>query len=176
MTTTVHNIIVGKLWVDQSGEMDIYNHKTKDNCHLKYYAYSYFSRDIPRKVTGVVTDESSREHYVVRGTWDDHIEVAPVVSHLQTDGKREIETGSWTPVWKRNYSETGRENIYSLSQFAIELNEEEDGVAPTDTRLRPDQRLMEDAMWDEANDEKVRLVSGCRYIILGAGFSKDLLM
>ena len=46
--------------------------------------------------------------------------------------------------------------MYSLSQFAIELNEEEEGVAPTDTRRRPDQRLMENAMWDEANDEKVR--------------------
>ena len=81
VTTTVHNIIVGKLWVDQSGDMDIFNHTTKDICHLKYYAYSYFSRDIPRKVTGVVVEESGREHYVVRGTWDDHIEVAPVLSH-----------------------------------------------------------------------------------------------
>jgi len=157
VTTTVHNIIVGKLWVDQSGEMDITNHLTKDNCHLKYYAYSYFSREIPRKVTGVVTDESGREHYVVRGTWDDHIEVAPVVNHSQNDGKREIETGKWTRIWNRNFSESGNENMYSLSKFAIELNEEENDVAPSDTRRRPDQRLMEEAAWDEANDEKVRL-------------------
>jgi len=50
VTTTVHNIIVGKLWVDHHGEMDIKNHKTGDNCHLKYYPYSYFSREKPRKV------------------------------------------------------------------------------------------------------------------------------
>ena len=50
VTTTVHNIIVGKLWVDNHGEMDITNHKTGDNCHLKYSAYSYFSRETPRKV------------------------------------------------------------------------------------------------------------------------------
>jgi hypothetical protein len=30
------------------------------------------------------------------------------------------------------------------------------GVAPTDSRLRPDQRLMENAMWDESNSEKLR--------------------
>ena len=30
-------------------------------------------------------------------------------------------------------------------------------MAPTDTRLRPDQRLMEEGSWDEANAEKVRL-------------------
>ena len=50
VTTTVHNIIVGKLWVDNHGEMDIINHKTGDNCHMKFAAYSYFSREMPRKV------------------------------------------------------------------------------------------------------------------------------
>ena len=50
VTTTVHNIIVGKLWVDHHGEMDIINHKNGDKCHLKYYAYSYFSSEKPRKV------------------------------------------------------------------------------------------------------------------------------
>lgn len=51
VTTTVHNIIVGRLWVDNYGEMDITNHTTGDKCHLKYSAYSYFSRETPRKVT-----------------------------------------------------------------------------------------------------------------------------
>src|SRR6218665_2596667 len=50
VTTTVHNIIVGRLWVDNHGDMDIINHRTNDRCHLKYLAYSYFSREAPRKV------------------------------------------------------------------------------------------------------------------------------
>lgn len=50
VTTTVHNIIVGKLWVDNHGEMDVINHKNGDSCHLKFSAYSYFSRETPRKV------------------------------------------------------------------------------------------------------------------------------
>jgi hypothetical protein len=37
------------------------------------------------------------------------------------------------------------------------LNEPEEDIAPTDSRLRPDQRLMEDGQWDEANAEKLRL-------------------
>ena len=47
--------------------------------------------------------------------------------------------------------------MYYFSRFAVELNEEEEGVAPTDSRLRPDQRLMEIGNWDDANDEKIRL-------------------
>ena len=56
VSTTVHNIIVGKLWVDNHGEMDIKNHTNGDVCHLKYSAYSYFSKETPRKVIGVVID------------------------------------------------------------------------------------------------------------------------
>lgn len=50
VTTTVHNIIVGKLWVDNHGEMRIVNHHTGDTCLLNLHPYSYFSRDIPRRV------------------------------------------------------------------------------------------------------------------------------
>ena len=50
------------------------------------------------------------------------------------------------------------EKYYFFSDFAASLNEMEEGVAPTDSRLRPDQRMMEDALWDEANDEKVSAV------------------
>jgi oxysterol-binding protein 1 len=53
VATTVHNIIVGRLWVDNHGEMDIVNHKTGDVCHLKYTAYSYFSNEAPRKVSSL---------------------------------------------------------------------------------------------------------------------------
>jgi len=51
----------------------------------------------------------------------------------------------------------GCEKFYNFSVLASQLNEPEDGVAPTDSRLRPDQRLMEEGRWDEANSEKIRL-------------------
>lgn len=47
--------------------------------------------------------------------------------------------------------------MYFFSSLALTLNEPEEGVAPTDSRRRPDQRLMEDGRWDEANAEKQRL-------------------
>lgn len=47
--------------------------------------------------------------------------------------------------------------MYYFTTLALTLNEPEEGVAPTDSRLRPDQRLMEAGRWDEANAEKQRL-------------------
>lgn len=51
----------------------------------------------------------------------------------------------------------GAETMYYFTSLALTLNELEEGVAPTDSRRRPDQRLMEDGRWDEANSEKQRL-------------------
>lgn len=47
--------------------------------------------------------------------------------------------------------------MYFFTALALTLNEFEEGVAPTDSRRRPDQRLMEDGRWEEANGEKQRL-------------------
>uniref|UniRef100_A0A3B3THQ6 Oxysterol-binding protein n=1 Tax=Poecilia latipinna TaxID=48699 RepID=A0A3B3THQ6_9TELE len=164
VTTTVHNIIVGKLWIDQSGEIDIVNHTTGDRCHLKFAPYSYFSRDVARKVTGVVMDKDGKAHYVLSGTWDEKMEFSRVMQSSRggengTEGKQKTvyQTLKARELWKRNPLPDGAESMYYFTALALTLNEPEDGVAPTDSRRRPDQRLMEDGRWDEANGEKQRL-------------------
>lgn len=47
--------------------------------------------------------------------------------------------------------------MYNLTLLAVQLNEPEPGVAPTDSRCRPDQRLMEEGKWEEANNVKSQL-------------------
>jgi len=49
------------------------------------------------------------------------------------------------------------ERCYNFTQLAVELNEMEEGVAPTDSRHRPDQRLMELGEWERANQMKMDL-------------------
>lgn len=41
--------------------------------------------------------------------------------------------------------------MYRFTRLAVELNEKEAGVAPTDSRNRPDQRIMEEGNFDRAN-------------------------
>lgn len=55
----------------------------------------------------------------------------------------------------------GNEAMYGFSKFACSLNEPEEGVAPTDCRLRPDIRTMEQQDFDKANAEKVAIDSRC---------------
>ncbi|KAM9393214.1 oxysterol-binding protein 2 isoform 2-T2 [Pholidichthys leucotaenia] len=163
VTSTVHNIIVGKLWIDQSGDIEIVNHRTKETCQLKFSPYSYFSRDVPRKVTGVVADSGGQAHYILSGTWDEKIESAKIIQSSRggggLEGKQKTVYQTLSPklLWKKYPLPENAENMYHFSALALTLNEPEEGVGLTDSRLRPDQRLMEDGRWDEANSEKQRL-------------------
>ncbi|CAH1802241.1 unnamed protein product [Owenia fusiformis] len=158
VTTTVHNIIVGKLWVDNHGEMDIVNNSTGDTCHLKYNAYSYFSREAPRKVTGVVSDKNNRAKWVLTGQWDSRMEGAKVLNISESNkGKPVFETGAPFMVWQKRMPPPWSDKMYNFTKLAMEINEMEEGIAPTDSRYRPDQRAMERGEWDEANRLKLLL-------------------
>lgn len=66
-------------------------------------------------------------------------------------------TGKFSVAWQRVAAPPDSDRWYNFTLLAAQLNEREAGVAPTDTRHRPDQRLMEEGLWDEANAEKLRL-------------------
>lgn len=169
VTTTVHNIIVGKLWVDHHGDMEIvgrFGQADGITCHLKYIPYSYFTRDTQRRVKGCVMDAQKTVKWVVTGTWDNKVDIAPVTGPSANTSSPQsqsqiidtvFQTGPAVTAWKRRPPPDDCTKYYGFTVLAAQLNEPEEGVAPTDSRLRPDQRLMEDGKWDEANSEKVRL-------------------
>ncbi len=47
--------------------------------------------------------------------------------------------------------------MYNLTPLGVQLNEYEALVAPTDSRNRPDIRLMEETLWDEASATTKRI-------------------
>ncbi|XP_053689431.1 oxysterol-binding protein 1 isoform X2 [Sabethes cyaneus] len=159
VTTTVHNIIVGKLWVDNHGDMEIFGEKNARGvkCHLKYLPYSYFTRDTQRRVKGVVMDNASQVKWVISGTWDSKIEIAPVTSTSGSVENPVYKTGNFKTAWSRRLPPNDCEKYYNFTVLACQLNEPEPDVAPTDCRLRPDQRLMEEGKWNDSNAEKLRL-------------------
>lgn len=85
------------------------------------------------------------------------MEGSKVLGETKVKGKSSLEIGPSITLWKANSPYLEPDKYYNFTKFACELNELEDGVAPTDSRLRPDQRLMENGDWDDANTEKIRL-------------------
>lgn len=157
VTTTVHNIIVGKLWVDQQGETDVINHSNGIRCRLTFLPFSYFKSESQRRVKGYVFDKEGVVTWIISGTWDKEVQIAPVTNIKGTKDNPIYDTGEYVTVWTSVNPCPGSEKYYNFSLFACQLNEMEEGVAPTDSRRRPDQRLMEEGKWDEANVVKIAL-------------------
>ena len=44
----------------QTGDVEIVNHKTKDRCQLKFLPYSYFSKEVARKVSTAASPSLGR--------------------------------------------------------------------------------------------------------------------
>jgi len=148
--TSCHNLIIGKLYVEHSGEVSIIGEKAAKGwkCHLNYVTHSFFTKDT-RLVKGLVMDPADNVKNILNGQWDDSFEAQAVPS----DGS----TGTSKVIWRKRQPPSDSELYYNFTIFVSQLNEMEAGIAPTDSRLRPDQRLMENGDWDASNREKLRL-------------------
>uniref|UniRef100_A0A914DW25 Oxysterol-binding protein n=1 Tax=Acrobeloides nanus TaxID=290746 RepID=A0A914DW25_9BILA len=147
--TTMTNIVTGKLQTENFGDLVVMNAKTGGKCELKFHDRGYFSREEPRKVTGEVCDPNGLVEYRIEAIWDRY-------AHLyKIDSDEKIEHED--TIWTINSLPENSSQMHNFTKFAIELNEPEDGVASTDSRLRPDQRLMEDGDWSNANAIKQKL-------------------
>jgi len=98
VTTTVHNIIVGKLWIEQSGEYEVASTKTQHKCKLKYHPYSYFSREQPRRVTGTVHNDAGKPVQAVQGTWDESISLYDITKYKDPSN---METTNERLLWEK---------------------------------------------------------------------------
>nr|XP_023016249.1 oxysterol-binding protein-related protein 2-like [Leptinotarsa decemlineata] len=68
----VHNIIVGKLWMEQVGNMEITSHSSGHKAHLTFKQAGGNSKDLHR-VEGFITDKSKQKLFFVYGKWTEFI-------------------------------------------------------------------------------------------------------
>lgn len=153
VTTSIYNLILGKLYCDHHGLMHIRGNRDL-SCKLRFKEQSILERN-PHQVHGFVEDTSGKKHATIFGKWDE--------SMYYTIGEGTSKTKDMADenlLWKRTMPPVNLTR-YNLTSFAITLNELTPGLKeklpPTDSRLRPDQRHLENGEYDMANAEKLRL-------------------
>lgn len=215
----VHNIIVGKLWIEHYGTMEIVNHKTGHKAVLHFKPSGWFGKDL-HKIEGYIYNNSKKKVRAFYGKWIDSLYSHDVKSYekwrdstggshsapphdSKTHRKSKDSTGSSsgrseqsmsgpsTPssevpdddvdeiplvrlsscdlqlyderlLWQANPRPTNSQKYYNFTNFALSLNELrpaniKDIVAPTDSRLRPDIRKLEEGDLDGASNDKHRM-------------------
>ncbi|KAL4181487.1 hypothetical protein AMTRI_Chr12g237540 [Amborella trichopoda] len=156
VTTSIYNLIFGKVYCDHHGTMQIKGNGLF-SCMLKFKEQSLIDRN-PHQVQGFVNDKMGKEVATLFGKWDDSMYY--VAGDVCTKPRGYNPSSDATLLWKRSMPPPNLTR-YNLSSFAITLNELtpglKDKIPPTDSRLRPDQRHLENGEYDMANAEKLRL-------------------
>ncbi|KAJ6824771.1 oxysterol-binding protein-related protein 1D [Iris pallida] len=156
VTTSIYNIILGKIYCDHYGTMRIRG-DGQYSCKLKFKEQSIIDRN-PHQVHGFVQDnKTGKKVAMVMGKWDEAMYY--VLGDPSTKPKGYDPMSDAILLWERDKGVS--QTRYNLSPFAITLNELTPSLSeklpPTDSRLRPDQRHLENGEYEMANAEKLRL-------------------
>uniref|UniRef100_A0AAQ5XYZ4 Oxysterol-binding protein n=1 Tax=Amphiprion ocellaris TaxID=80972 RepID=A0AAQ5XYZ4_AMPOC len=153
----VHNIILGKLWIEQYGTVEIVNHSTGDKCVLTFKPCGMFGKEL-HKVEGYIQDKSKKKLCVIYGKWtecmwsvDPQAYEAHKKSEKKGDNKKQKneepngaenddaddmpevqETVSVVPgstlLWRIDCRPAHSAAMYNFTNFAMSLNELEPGM------------------------------------------------
>ncbi|KIW04782.1 uncharacterized protein PV09_03970 [Verruconis gallopava] len=169
VTSSVIGIITGNPTVDNYGPMEIRNWTTGEVCTLEFKPRGW-SKGSAYQVVGKVCGRDGRTVWSIGGKWNDKIyarltpgyedtDLRPAPSHGHGGKCMSVSSSQAFLVWEANPRPTGIP--FNLTPFVLTLNAIPDNLrpwlAPTDTRLRPDQRAMEEGEYDFAATEKNRL-------------------
>lgn len=145
--TSVHNIIIGQIYVDHHGSYTVYCPQTGIRADVTFKKAGWFEK-CKQEVTASIFDSTGIPRYEINGKWSERLEM------------KDLATGEIRVMWNHAALPENSEFNYYFTDFALQLNLPPDmvGCLPaTDSRLRPDQRALENGDIDSAAAEKHRL-------------------
>uniref|UniRef100_A0A8D3AYD4 Oxysterol-binding protein n=1 Tax=Scophthalmus maximus TaxID=52904 RepID=A0A8D3AYD4_SCOMX len=147
VTSCIHNILSGQRWIEHYGEMSIKNiNSDACQCKVTFVKAKSWSSTV-NEIEAVITDSNGKIVHSIFGKWHESV--------FQGNPP------SATCIWRANSMPVDQDQYYGFTQFAVELNELDSTqrplLPPTDTRLRPDQRLLEEGNPDAAEEQKQRI-------------------
>ncbi|KAH7019098.1 Oxysterol-binding protein-domain-containing protein [Ilyonectria destructans] len=169
VTSSVIGIITGNPTVDNYGPMEIKNWNTGEVAMVEFKPRGWKASSA-YQISGKVLDASGNVRFSMGGRWNSkfYVRLTPgyeaPIDEPKGDAPVHQGGGLSDPtraylVWKANERPTGIP--FNLTPFVLTFNHIDEQlrpwIAPTDSRLRPDQRAMEDGDYDFAAEEKNRL-------------------
>ncbi|UKZ71858.1 uncharacterized protein TrAtP1_012803 [Trichoderma atroviride] len=170
VTSSVIGILTGNPTVDNYGLMEIKNWTTGEVASVNFVERTWRASSAYR-IVGKVMDASGQVRMSLGGRWNSKIyaRLTPgyeaAVGEPSTSNGDVVHRGSIADpsraylIWQANERPKGIP--FNLTPFVLTFNHIDDNlrqwIAPTDSRLRPDQRAMEEGQYDLAASEKNRL-------------------
>ncbi|KAK4057120.1 Oxysterol-binding protein 3 [Microbotryomycetes sp. JL221] len=145
----VRNLVAGTKYLEVVGDMTVVNENTGEKAVVSFKEGSSWGGASSRnKIEGKVLDSNGSTKIELVGRWDESVD--------KKEGGSKFER-----LWEINDFPSNPEKYYGFTKFGTELNEitdvEKGKMAPSDSRLRPDQSAMERGDIDSAEDLKKQL-------------------
>ncbi|RKF72996.1 Oxysterol-binding protein-like protein 1 [Golovinomyces cichoracearum] len=161
VTTSVIGIITGSPTVENYGPMEIKNWNTGETCSMEFKSRGW-KISSAYQLGGHVKDANGKTCYSIGGRWNNKIyaRLTPGYEATVEEPKSNSDDSNKAfLVWEVNSRPA--DIPFNLTSFCVTLNDDNpkllSWLPPTDSRLRPDQRAMEDGRYDEAAIEKNRV-------------------
>lgn len=164
ISTSVVGIMLGNPTIDNYGELIITNNQTGDEAHLTFKARGWRASSA-YEMSGHIQDKAGVKKWAIGGHWNSKIYGKKIIetndkidsssAGLANNNTSIIEDGSKFIVWQ-SYQ---RPSVpFHLTNYALTLNDLPESLkgylADSDSRLRPDQRAMENGQYDKADELK----------------------
>lgn len=147
-TSFLRNIIAGEKYVEPVGELPLVNETTGQKTISTFKSGGMFSGRSEEVITKTLDSRGSQLPLGLAGNWTSSLQLTR--NGYATDS-----------IWSAGPLVPNAAKHYGLTPFAASLNEitpiEQGKLPPTDSRLRPDQRALEDGDVDRAEKVKVEL-------------------
>jgi len=144
VTSCIHNLLGQERWVDLYGESVITCKQSGLTARIQFVKASYWSNK-RHELFGTITDNTGAVLQNMFGKWSEALYVGKAPSARC--------------IWRPGSLPEEAELYYGFSRFAVELNEvtsvERSQIPPTDARLRPDQKALEEGRVGEAENIKL---------------------
>ncbi|KAI1639929.1 oxysterol-binding protein [Biscogniauxia mediterranea] len=148
-TMFLRNVVMGEKYVEPVGTMTVCNDSTGAKANIEFRAKGMFGGRCEDVFVDLVDADGASTGTTLTGNWTKSLQVV------------EAGKSSGQEIWKVGSLVPNAANTYGMTTFAATLNEitavEKDRLPPTDSRLRPDQRLAEEGKLDDAENWKVSL-------------------
>jgi len=147
---SVHNLIIGTPYLDVGGRAYMRNLKCPKEQYVEItFQKRNWSGDNNFRVNASVFSAPGKVAYKIEGRWNDEVSLID-----PNTGKKEY-------TWKKPPYPENSEYMYGMTHHHLQFNnitpELAKSIAPTDCRLRPDQRALENGDFKLAAAEKNRL-------------------
>ncbi|KAH3671222.1 hypothetical protein WICMUC_004739 [Wickerhamomyces mucosus] len=158
IATSVIGIMVGSPSIDNYGDMVIVNNKTGDEAHLTFKPRGWRASQA-YEMSGHIQDKDGNKRWTIGGHWNSKIYGKKVVvdnakgdASLEDSNSSPNGVGSKFLLWQAS---TRPLVPFNLTDFAVTLNDPKESLkeylSDSDSRLRPDQRAMENGYYDDAD-------------------------